>query len=90
VGVRNGAFASRSEAAALLARFAQARVDLTLYGHIHSYYSFDNAGIPAFISGGGGALPERFDTVGRHFLVIEVDAARGVTGVSRVRVDTPY
>jgi predicted phosphodiesterase len=90
VGVRNGAFASRSEAAALLARFAQARVDLTLYGHIHSYYSFDNAGIPAFISGGGGALPERFDTVGRHFLVIEVDAARGVTGVSRGRVDTPY
>jgi 3',5'-cyclic-AMP phosphodiesterase len=90
VGVRNGAFASRSEAAALLARFAQARVDLTLYGHIHSYYSFDNAGIPAYISGGGGALPERFDEVGRHFLVIEVDPARGVTSVSTVRVDRPY
>jgi Icc-related predicted phosphoesterase len=90
VGVRNGAFASRSEASALLARFAEARVDLTLYGHIHSYYSFDNAGIPAFISGGGGALPERFDDIGRHFLLIDVDATRGVTGTRIVRVDTPY
>jgi 3',5'-cyclic-AMP phosphodiesterase len=90
VGVRNGAFASRSEAASLLARFAEARVDLTLYGHIHSYYSFDNAGIPALISGGGGALPERFDEVGRHFMLIDVDAERGVTGRRIVRVDTPY
>jgi 3',5'-cyclic-AMP phosphodiesterase len=90
VGVRNGAFASRSEAAALLARFAEAGVDLTLYGHIHSYYSFDNAGIPAFISGGGGALPERFDNMGRHFMVIDVDARRGVSGTRIVRVDTPY
>lgn len=90
VGVRNGAFASRSEAAALLARFAAGGVDLTLYGHIHSYYSFDNAGIPALISGGGGALPERFDDVGRHFLVLEVDARRGVLSKRLVRVDKPY
>jgi 3',5'-cyclic AMP phosphodiesterase CpdA len=87
VGVRNGAFGSRSEAAALLARLAQAHVDLTLYGHIHSYYAFDNAGIPAFISGGGGALPERFDDIGRHFVVIDVDARRGVVGSRIVRVD---
>jgi Icc protein len=90
VGVRNGAFASRSEAASLLARFAASHVDLTVYGHIHSYYSFDNAGIPALISGGGGALPERFDAVGRHFMVLDVDARRGVTGKRIVRVDTPY
>jgi 3',5'-cyclic-AMP phosphodiesterase len=90
IGVRNGSFASRSEAASLLARFAEARVDMTLYGHIHSYYHFDNAGIPAFISGGGGALPERFDEVGRHFLVLEVDARQGVTAVRQVRVDKPY
>jgi Icc-related predicted phosphoesterase len=86
-GVRNGAFASRGEAAALLAGFAEARVDLTLYGHIHSYYEFTNAGIQAFISGGGGAIPERFDDIGRHFMVIEVDADRGVTGTRVVRVD---
>lgn len=90
VGVRGGGFASRTEAAELLARFAAGGVDLTLYGHIHSYYSFDNAGIPAIISGGGGALPERFDNVGRHFMVIDVDAERGVTGKRIVRVDKPY
>ncbi len=87
IGVRNGSWASRNEAAKALARFAAGRVDLTLYGHVHSYYSFDNAGIPAFISGGGGAIPERFDHIGRHFMVFELDAARGVLSRNVVRVD---
>jgi hypothetical protein len=87
IGVRNGAFASRGEAAALLARFAERGVDLTLYGHIHSYYAFDNAGIPAFISGGGGAIPERFDDMGRHFMRFEIDPDRGLVGRRVVRVD---
>lgn len=87
VGVRNGAFASRNEAAKLLTRLAKGNVDLTLYGHIHSYYSFDNAGIPAYISGGGGAIPERFDQIGRHFLVVDVDPEKGITHVDRVDVD---
>ncbi|HEU4582229.1 MAG TPA: metallophosphoesterase [Polyangiaceae bacterium] len=86
-GVRNGAFASRSEAAKLLARLAEGGVDLTLYGHIHSYYHFDNAGIPAYISGGGGAIPERFDQIGRHFLVVEADAEAQRLDVRLVRVD---
>jgi len=87
VGVRNGSFASRNEAAKLLTRLAKGRVDLTLYGHIHSYYSFENAGIPAYISGGGGAIPERFDAVGRHFLVVDVDPKKGVENVDLVSVD---
>ncbi|HYO59102.1 metallophosphoesterase [Archangium sp.] len=87
IGVRNGAFASRNEAAALLAKLARGKLDLTLYGHVHSYYSFSNAGIPSFISGGGGAIPEQFDGVGRHFLAVEVDPAEGVRTVSLVRVD---
>lgn len=86
-GVRNGAFASRAEAAKLLARLASGRVDLTLYGHVHSFYAFDNAGIPAYISGGGGAIPERFDDIGRHFLVVDADPDRGIQGVRVVRVD---
>lgn len=85
-GVRNGAFGSRNEAAKLLTRLAEGKVDLTLYGHIHSQYSFDNAGIPAHISGGGGAIPERFDGIGRHFMVFEV-SADGVQGSRVVRVD---
>jgi Icc protein len=87
IGVRNGAFASRPEAAKLLAKLAQGGVDLTVYGHIHSYYSFENAGIPAYISGGGGAIPERFDRIGRHFLVFDIDATVGVLEQSVIKVD---
>lgn len=87
IGVRNGAFGSRAEAAKLLGRLALGRVDLTLYGHIHSFYAFDNAGIPAYISGGGGAIPERFDDMGRHFLVVDADPDQGIVGVRVVRVD---
>ncbi|MEZ4219350.1 MAG: metallophosphoesterase [Polyangiaceae bacterium] len=87
IGVRNGGFSSRAEAAKLLTRLAKGRVDLTLYGHIHSYYDFDNAGIPAHISGGGGAIPERFDDIGRHFLVVDAAAGAGIQGVRIVRVD---
>jgi Icc protein len=86
-GVRNGAFASRNEAADLLGRLAGGGVDLTLYGHIHSYYRFENAGIPAHISGGGGAIPERFDHIGRHFLVVDADPLRSTLSVRVVRVD---
>jgi 3',5'-cyclic-AMP phosphodiesterase len=87
VGVRNGAFANRNEAAKLLGRLAAAGVDLTLYGHIHSYYHFENAGMPAHVSGGGGAIPERFDDIGRHFLVVEVEPTEQRFDVRMVRVD---
>lgn len=86
-GIRNGAWASRNDAAKYLVRLAEARVDLTLYGHVHSYYEFENAGIPAFISGGGGANPERFDKIGRHFMVFDIDAQQGMLSHRVVRVD---
>lgn len=83
VGVRSGSFRSRREANKFLARLAAGGVDLTLYGHIHSHYAFENAGIPAHISGGGGAWPERLDGIGRHFLVVDAapDEAPAVTVV---------
>nr|WP_227027492.1 metallophosphoesterase [Corallococcus soli] len=87
IGVRGGGFAVRGEAAGLVGKMARAGVDLTLYGHIHSYYSYSNAGIPAYISGGGGAIPEAFDGVGRHFLAVDVDPSVGVRDVALVRVD---
>lgn len=85
-GTRGGQFRSRNEAAKLLVRLAREDVDLTLFGHVHSYYAFSLAGIPSYISGGGGALPERLDGIGRHFLVVDV-AADGIAGVTVVRVD---
>jgi 3',5'-cyclic AMP phosphodiesterase CpdA len=87
IGVRNGSFAERNEAAKLLALLAGGNVDLTLYGHIHTYYPFSNAGIPAHIAGGGGAIPERFDGIGRHYLTIDVDPKGGVLQTGLVRID---
>jgi 3',5'-cyclic AMP phosphodiesterase CpdA len=86
-GTRAGAFASRLEANRLLSLLAGGGVDLTIYGHVHSYYAYSNAGIPAFITGGGGAIPEQLDGIGRHFLIIDVDPASQQTSVGLVRVD---
>jgi predicted phosphodiesterase len=85
-GTRNGAFASRNEASKVLNLLAGANVDLTIYGHVHSYYRFQNAGIDAHISGGGGAIPEKFDGIGRHFLDVTA-SSNGIGGVEVVRVD---
>jgi hypothetical protein len=87
-GVRSGSFRSRKEAAKLLSRLSAGGVDLTLYGHIHSYYGYSNAGIEAHISGGGGAaFAETWDGVGRHFLTVDFDPAAETFEVHMVPVD---
>lgn len=87
VGERNAGFSSRAQAHRLLAALAAARVDLTLYGHIHTFHAFSNAGIPAFIAGGGITEGERGDGVGPHFLTLDLDpAAAAPPKVSLVRV----
>jgi hypothetical protein len=95
VGMRYGSFRSTRDAQRLLSRLAAGKVDLTLYGHIHTYVEYENAGIPAYISGGGGADPMKLDGIDRHFLVIQLDAAQsallpfsgGIGGVEVHRVD---
>jgi Icc-related predicted phosphoesterase len=77
VGTRAAAFRSTRDGQRLLSRLIDGRVDLTLYGHIHTLVAYENGGIPAYVSGGGGAEPLRGDGIGRHFLVIEVDPATG-------------
>lgn len=72
-GIRNGGFASRLEAERILAMLARRGVDLTVYGHVHSFEAFSNAGIPAYISGGGGGTDNAFDGIGDHVLVLDVD-----------------
>ena len=62
------------------------RVDALFLGHIHSYYAFSVAGIPTYISGGGGAIQERFDGIERHYLKVRA-SARGIEDVAIVRVD---
>jgi hypothetical protein len=87
VGARNGSFASRAEADKFLMKLARGGVDLTFYGHVHSFYAFENASIPAYISGGGGAIPERMDGIGRHFLTVDVLPPGKIEQVAVVRVD---
>jgi hypothetical protein len=86
VGVRAGSFRSRREAHHLLERLAAGGVDLTLYGHIHTLIPYENAGIPAWISGGGGASQVEWDGIGRHFLTGDLGAG-GPIDVGVVRVD---
>jgi len=87
VGERNAGFSSRAQAHRLLAALAAARVDLTLYGHIHTFHAFTNAGIPAYIAGGGITDGERGDGVGPHYLTLDLDpAAASPPKVTLVRV----
>ena len=86
IGALNRAFSSRKEAAKLLGRLAEGGVDLCLYGHLHSFHAFSNAGIPAYVSGGGGAIAEHMDGIGRHFLLVDADPERGLDQVQVVRV----
>jgi Icc protein len=84
LGARTGAFRSARDGHRLLAMLAEGGVDLTLYGHIHTFVEYENAGIPAFISGGGGAAPMLGDGIDRHFLVIDFDDAVQSVLVQRV------
>jgi len=85
-GTRGGGFANKNEAAKLLNQLALHDVDLTLYGHIHTYIHFENAGIDAHIAGGGGAIPNRGDGIGRHYLVVKLGRS-GVAGRRLVEID---
>jgi hypothetical protein len=87
VGLRGGGFRSRKEAAKLLASLGKGRVDALFLGHIHSYYAFSSASVPTYISGGGGAIEEELDGIGRHYLRVSVSAAGGIADVAIVRID---
>ena len=92
LGLRYGSFRSTRDGRRLLSRLAEGNVDLTLYGHIHTFEAYDNAGIPAYISGGGGADPMKLDGIERHVLVVELAPAPlapggGIGGVAVHRVD---
>ncbi len=85
-GVRNGAFSSRKEAAALIARLARGGVDLAFFGHVHTYVKYSLGGVECHLSGGGGGWPMRWDGVGRHYLVVDVDPAARTHAVRMVDI----
>ncbi|MCA9615167.1 MAG: metallophosphoesterase [Sandaracinus sp.] len=86
-GLRSGSFRSRNEAARLVNLLAEGEVDALFFGHVHSYYAYGLGGIDAYISGGGGAIEEELDGIGRHYLTVDLDPAIGVEAVGLVRID---
>ena len=86
-GLRGGSFRSRKEAAKLLQKLGAGQVDALFLGHIHSYYAFSAAGVPSYISGGGGAIQETLDGIERHYLRVRASPERGIEEVAVVRVD---
>jgi 3',5'-cyclic-AMP phosphodiesterase len=87
LGIRSGQWNSRREAWRFVSLAERHRVDLLLFGHIHSYDAYSLGNVPTYISGGGGARPEKLDGIGRHFLRVRVSPARGSVEVQRVEVD---
>ncbi len=86
-GTRDGSYRSHRDGHRLLGKLAKGGVDLTLFGHIHTYIAFENAGIPSYVSGGGGARQEKWDSISvRHFLIVDV-SDEGVRSVAVQRVD---
>lgn len=87
VGLRGGGFRHRKEGAKLMQRLADGRVDVLFLGHIHSYYAFSLAGVPTYLSGGGGAIEERLDGIQRHYLKVAVSPEKRIDSVAIVRID---
>ncbi len=73
-GSRNNALA-REDAAALLSIFAKAKTSAIFSGRILDYSSFKKAGIPFYITGGGGAKMSSFSDYGHHWLLLEIPNA---------------
>jgi len=73
-GSRNNALA-REDAAALISIFAKANTSAIFSGRILDYSSFKKAGIPIYITGGGGAKMSSFSDYGHHWLLLEIPNA---------------
>lgn len=87
LGIRGGHWRSRREAAAFQALAARGKVDALIFGHLHTLDVFRLAGIPTFISGGGGAFEEEDDGIARHLLRFDVNPETQSLKYQVIRVD---
>lgn len=87
LGIRGGQWNSPREGRKFVGLGLAHRLDLLLFGHIHTYDGYSLGGIPTHISGGCGAIPERLDGIERHYLRVHASPARGTLDVEVVRVE---
>jgi 3',5'-cyclic-AMP phosphodiesterase len=87
LGLRAAQWSAPREARRFIALAGRGRVDRLLFGHVHTYDAYSLGGVPTHISGGCGAIEERWDGIGRHYLRIHVSPAQGTTRVDVVPID---
>ena len=85
-GIRAGQWSSRREAFRFQSLSSKYQVDLIMFGHVHSFDNYKNAGIQTIISGGSGGIPENFDGVERHFMRVDVDVKTNGLKVQMIEV----
>lgn len=74
-GTRNDAFTSKSQAISLMSLFAKSNVAAIFSGKSADYGKFSMAGIPIYITGGGGTTMAAFSDYGHHWLLVEIQNA---------------
>ena len=74
-GSRNNAITPKSEASALMSLLSKSHVDAIFSGRILDYAHYKKAGIPMYITGGGGADMESFASKKHHWLYVEIPNA---------------
>lgn len=87
LGIRGGQWNAPREGRKFVGIAIQERVDLLLFGHIHTHDAFSLGGIPTHISGGCGAIEERLDGIDRHYLRIHASPSRGTLSVEVIRIE---
>lgn len=85
-GSRNNAFSSRDQAAELTALFLKSHVNAIFSGKILDYSETEMAGIPQYITGGGGADMPALASKSNHWLMIDIPRAYTNPDPSQVTV----
>ena len=85
-GSRNSSFTSRDEAAELTSLFLQSDVTAIFAGKILDYSKTEMAGIPQYITGGGGADMPALASKSNHWLMVDIPNAYTKPDPSQITV----
>ncbi len=87
-GSRNNALSSKNDAARLLALLGKSNVAAVFSGRVRDYASYSKAGIPMYITGGGGGEMTSFARKGHHWLLVTIPNAYTNPDPDKISVET--